>query len=412
LPLSHALFRADAMASAGSYDVIIVGAGIVGAASAWQLLKQKPDSRVLILEKEAAPARHQSGRNSGVLHAGVYYPAGSLKARMCREGLQQTEAFCREHQLPFSRCGKWIVATNAHQLRGLGELQQRAKANGLNPEWLVRDAMREQEPELRGEAALAVSESAIVDYSAICQALLDQAQAAGAELKTEAEVLGITESQRDIRVFTRAGEFTSSQLLCCAGLMADRLAKLQGLDCPLHIVPFRGEFYQLAARCESWVSRLIYPVPDPALPFLGVHLTPRVDGRLLAGPNAVLALAREGYRWSDVEWRSLAELIGFRGFWALVRRHHRAAVSELHNSLSKRRYLQLLQAYYPSLTMDDLSPAPAGVRAQAVSPKGELLHDFAFLESRRSVHVINAPSPAATSALPIGRHLVERLLQH
>ena len=399
------------MAGGGNYDVIIIGAGIVGAAAAWQLLRQKPDCRVLILEKEQAPARHQSGRNSGVLHAGVYYPAGSLKARMCREGMQQTEALCQQHKLPFQRCGKWIVATGAHQLRGLGQLQQRAEANGLHPQWLGREAMREQEPELRGEAALAVSESAIVDYAAICKTLLDDVQEAGAELKTEAEVLGITESQRDIRVFSRAGDFTASQLLCCAGLMADRLARLQGLDCPLHIVPFRGEFYQLATRCEPWISRLIYPVPDPALPFLGVHLTPRVDGRLLAGPNAVLALAREGYRWSDVEWRNLTELIGFRGFWALARRHHRAALSELHNSLSKRRYLQLLQGYYPSLTMDDLSPAPAGVRAQAVNPKGELLHDFAFLESRRSVHVINAPSPAASSALPIGKHLVERLLR-
>ena len=400
------------MVEAKTYDVIIVGAGIVGAAAAWQLLQVQPDSRVLILEKESAPACHQTGRNSGVLHAGVYYPADSLKARMCREGMHDTEQFCLRKQLPFRRCGKWIVATEASQVARLNALQQRATANGLQPQRLSRDAIAEQQPALRGEAALSVAESAIVDYAAICRALLDEATAAGAELITDAEVLGISESQREVRVFSRAGDFAADKLLCCAGLMADRLARLQGLDCALRIVPFRGEFYRLAPRCESWASTLICPVPDPALPFLGVHLTPTVDGRLLAGPNAVLALSREAYRWTDIDLRTLAELAGFRGFWALARRHYRAGLSEIHNSLSTRRYLQLLQAYCPGLSLDDLSPAPAGVRAQAVNAKGELLHDFAFLDSRRTVHVINAPSPAASSAFPIAMHLLSRLLQH
>ena len=399
------------MAETKPYDVIIVGAGIVGAAAAWQLLQVQPDSRVLILEKESTVACHQTGRNSGVLHAGVYYPAGSLKARMCREGMHDTEQFCERKQLPFRRCGKWIVATEDSQLSRLSQLQKRAMANGLQPQWLSREAIAEQQPALRGEAALSVAESAIVDYAAICRALLDEAQAAGAELITDAQVLGITESQRDIRVFSRAGDFAAGKLLCCAGLMADRLARLQGLDCALRIVPFRGEFYRLAPRCEHWVSKLIYPVPDPALPFLGVHVTPTVDGRLLAGPNAVLALSREGYRWSDIDAKTLTELAGFRGFWALARRHYRTGLAEIHNSLSRQRYLQLLQAYCPGLNLDDLSPAPAGVRAQAVTPRGELLHDFAFIDSRRSVHVINAPSPAASSAFPIARHLVARLLQ-
>ncbi len=393
------------------YDVIVVGCGIVGAASAWQILQRWPDCRLLMLEKESAPARHQSGHNSGVVHAGVYYPVASLKARMCREGLAKTREFCQSRALPFRQCGKWIVAASEAQLPGLKALQQRATANGLAPQYLTQAAMREQEPALAGVAALAVAESAIVDYAAICRQLLAEVQAAGGDICYGGEVTAINERADEVVVQTRAGDFAGDLLLGCAGLMSDRLARMQGLGCDFRIVPFRGEFYRLAPRCDSWMSRLVYPVPDPSLPFLGVHLTPQVYGGIAAGPNAVLALAREGYRWRDIEPTALAELAGFPGFWRLLARHAAAGVSELHNSLSRRHYLSLLQQYCPALTLGDLQSAPAGVRAQAVNRRGELLQDFVFLSSRRTVHVGNAPSPAATSAFPIGEHIAQLLMQ-
>ncbi|WP_372863311.1 L-2-hydroxyglutarate oxidase [Spongiibacter sp.] len=393
------------------YDVIVVGCGIVGAASAWQILQRWPDCRLLMLEKESAPARHQSGRNSGVVHAGVYYPAASLKARMCRQGLRQTRNFCESRALPFRQCGKWIVAASEGQLPGLALLQQLAVANGLAPQYLTQGAMREQEPALAGVAALAVAESAIVDYAAICRQLLAEVQAAGGDICYGAEVTAIDERTDEMVLQTRAGDYSSALLLACAGLMSDRLARLQGLDCDFRIVPFRGEFYRLAPRCESWLSRLVYPVPDPSLPFLGVHLTPLINGGVVAGPNAVLALAREGYRRRDVDVVTLLELLGFAGFWRLLARHGAAGLDELRSSLSKRRYLEQLQQYCPALEVGDLMSAPAGVRAQAVSRRGDLLQDFVFLSSRRSVHVGNAPSPAATSALPIGEHIAQLILQ-
>ncbi|MGB1456625.1 FAD-dependent oxidoreductase [Spongiibacter marinus] len=354
---------------AARYDVIVVGAGIVGAASAWQILRQWPACRLLIIEKESAPAQHQSSHNSGVVHAGVYYPAGSLKARMCREGLQQTRDFCQRHALPFRQCGKWIVAATPQQVPGLKALEARARQNGLAPTWL-------SEGELR------------------CALPVDR----------------IDERTSEIVVGSGEQTFHARQLLCCAGLMSDRLARLQGIDCDFRIIPFRGEFYRLAPRCDDWVPHLVYPVPDPTLPFLGVHLTPRVGGGVLAGPNAILALAREGYRRRDIDAASLREMASFTGFWRLLASHSRAGLRELHNAYSARHYLKGLQQYCPAIELPDLLPAPAGVRAQAVSRRGELLNDFHFLQSARSIHVGNAPSPAATSALPIGEHIAAQVL--
>lgn len=392
------------------YDVVVVGAGIVGAASAWQILRQWPQCRLLILEKEQAPARHQSGRNSGVVHAGVYYPPGSLKARMCREGLAQTLDFCRRYGLAHRQCGKWIVAATQAELPGLESLRDRARANGLDPQWLGEAQMRERQPMLSGVAALEVADSAIVDYAAICQQLLQQVQSAGGELRCGVEVRAIEEGSRGVTLDTTANSIECKQLLCCAGLMSDRLVRLQGLACDFRIIPFRGEFFRLAGRCENWFEHLVYPVPDPNLPFLGVHLTPRIDGAVLAGPNALLALAHEGYQRRDLDFSSLADMLGFPGFWRLLARHRRAGLGELANALSRQRYLGLLQRYCPAIEACDLLPAPAGVRAQAVNRRGEMLQDFHFVHTARSVHVGNAPSPAATSALPIGAYIAEQVL--
>ncbi len=395
---------------AACYDVIVVGAGIVGAASAWQILRQWPACRLLIIEKESAPAQHQSSHNSGVVHAGVYYPAGSLKARMCREGLQQTRDFCQRHALPFRQCGKWIVAATPQQVPGLKALEARAMQNGLAPTWLSEGELRERQPMLAGVAALSVKESAIVDYAAICRQLLHDVQRAGGELRCALPVDRIDERTSEIVVGSGEQTFHARQLLCCAGLMSDRLARLQGIDCDFRIIPFRGEFYRLAPRCDDWVPHLVYPVPDPTLPFLGVHLTPRVGGGVLAGPNAMLALSREGYRRRDIDAASLREMASFPGFWRLLASHPRAGLRELHNAYSARHYLKGLQQYCPAIELHDLLPAPAGVRAQAVSRRGELLNDFHFLQSARSIHVGNAPSPAATSALPIGEHIAAQVL--
>ncbi len=392
------------------YDLIIVGAGIVAAASAWQIKKDWPDCRMLILEKEAAPARHQTGHNSGVIHAGVYYAPGSLKAKMCRQGLSDTLAFCAERGIATQQCGKLIVATDSAELDGLKQLRERALANGLAPVFLTADALREQEPALQGEAALLISDSAIVDYRQVCQALLDDVVGAGAELRLAEEVVALSEAA-EVTVTTAQAEYRSRYLLNCAGLMADRLIRMMGLPCDFRIMPFRGEFYRLVPEKAVAIRKLVYPVPDASLPFLGVHLTPQIGGGVLAGPNAVLALQREGYSWADINIRDLAEMAAFPGAWKLLARYWRAGASELFNSLNKQRYLKLLQRYCPGLEESDLLPARSGVRAQAVSAEGELLQDFRFVRGKRSLHIGNAPSPAATSALPIGRHVAKEFQQ-
>lgn len=391
------------------YDVIIVGAGIVGAATAWQLQRTRPGLRIALLDKEASPAQHQSGHNSGVIHAGVYYPPGSLKARLCREGASATKAFCRERGIAVDNCGKLIVATTALEQQRLRALQQRCQHNALAVKYLGAAALREREPRVSGLAALWVAETAVVDFRRVCAALIEEFQARGGELLLGAEVQQLQERAAEVVVETAAASLRARQLVTCAGLMADRLVAMMGLPCEVRILPFRGEFYRLNARCDNWFSHLIYPVPDPAMPFLGVHLTRTVNGGVIAGPNAVLALAREGYRRADIDFREVGSMLRFPGFWRLLSRHWQAGVAELANSFSRRHYLQLLQRYCPELQLGDLSPAPSGVRAQAVTPTGELVQDFRFVRSARSLHVVNAPSPAATSALPIGAHIAAQL---
>jgi L-2-hydroxyglutarate oxidase len=391
------------------YDFILVGGGIVGAATAWQLLRRYPGASVLLLEKETDFARHQSGRNSGVIHAGVYYAPGSLKARFCRAGAAATEAFCREYALPWSRCGKLLVATTAAEEQRMSALLERCRQNQIECRLLDAAALRECEADIRGRGAIQVAATGMTDYAAVCRQLLALFRAAGGETRTGAEVVAIAERADAIAVSTAREELRGRYLITCAGVMSDRLIRLQGLRADFRIVPFRGEYYRLRDDSGIDIRHHIYPIPDPALPFLGIHLTRTIDGAVTIGPNAVLAPGREAYQWRRRNWRDLAEMAVFPGFWRLLPRYWRQGLAELGNSWSPSFYLRQAQKYCPRLQLADLQPHPAGIRAQAVARDGRLLHDFVFVESPRSLHVGSAPSPAATAALPIGAFIVERI---
>ncbi|MBP8926383.1 MAG: L-2-hydroxyglutarate oxidase [Pseudomonadales bacterium] len=391
------------------HDFTVVGGGILGLSTAWQLARRHPSCRIILLEKETALATHQSGRNSGVIHAGVYYAPGSLKARLCREGAAATRQFCAEHRIATEVCGKLIVATDTTQLPRLEALHERASANGIANEWLQAGALLEREPRVRGAGALWVPGTAIVDYRAVCAALAGAIRDSGAEIVTGSEVLGMREQHDQVLVHTTTGEIRTRWLLACAGLQSDRLAMAAGLAVDFRIVPFRGEYFRLAPHLDNLVQHLIYPVPDPALPFLGVHLTRTIEGGITVGPNALASLSREGYGRADFSIRDACTTIGFGGTWRFARRHLRYAARELRNSWWRRGYLREIQRYCPEVQLQDLQPHPVGIRAQALRRDGSTVEDFLFLESPRTLHVCNAPSPAATSALPIGAHLCARL---
>jgi L-2-hydroxyglutarate oxidase len=395
-------------AVAGEYDFLVIGGGIVGAATAWQLLQVFPGRRVLLLEKEADVARHQTGRNSGVIHAGVYYAPGSLKARFCREGLTATIAFCREHALPWEQCGKLLVATDAQELQRMHALRARCEQNGIDVEVLDAAALREREPDIVGRGALYVAATGMTDYARLTRKLLELFRADGGEVCTGAEVVRIDERADRVHVHAGEVEFSAQHLVVCAGAMSDRLARMQGLPVDFRIVPFRGEYFRLRAQSAT-LRHHIYPIPDPALPFLGIHLTRMIDGGITVGPNAVLAPGREAYDKCGFDWRDMLETAAFPGFWRMLPGHWRAGAAELTNSVWTAGYLREVRKYCPRLQLADLQPHPAGIRAQAVDRQGRLLQDFLLLESARSLHVCNAPSPAATSALPIARHIVARI---
>jgi len=388
--------------------VIVIGGGIVGLSTAVQLTERFPGTTVTVVEKEHAVAQHQTGHNSGVIHAGVYYQPGSLKAQFCRAGVASTLAFCREHGLPLEQCGKLIVATDDFGLMRLDALQERCAQNGLSPERLDAHELRRREPRMVGKGAIFVAASGIADYPAIASTMARMLTARGSRVLTGQRVLGLKEDASGVTVDTAAQVIRGDCAVVCAGLQADRLARMCGIDLDFRIIPFRGEYYRLPQAWNETVRHLIYPVPDPALPFLGVHLTRMIGGYVTVGPNAVLALAREGYRWSNVNPRDLAELAAFPGFWQMLGHHRRSALAEVRNSLFRRRYLAECQKYCPELTLGDLQPYPSGVRAQAVLRDGTLVHDFLIRNTSRTLHVCNAPSPAATSAIPIGRHLADR----
>ena len=392
-------------------DLVIVGGGIVGLATALELQQHQPDARVLLVEKEPTVAQHQTGRNSGVIHAGVYYAPGSLKAQFCREGAAATRAFCDAHGLPYEDCGKLIVATDPSELPRMQALFQRATANGLPIERLTEAEARTWEPNIAAIGALWSPSTGIVDYAAIARKMADLFTARGGTLETGTHVIAGNESAQGITLTTTIGPIQAAKAVFCAGLHADRMATAMGLEPEFRIIPFRGEYFRILNQPADLVRRLIYPVPDPERPFLGVHLTRKMGGGFTVGPNAVLAMKREGYTRTDLSPRDLAAALAWPGFWRMLARNAAPAVGELAASVSTGLYLKKVQRYAPHLTRADLAPYRAGVRAQAVARDGRLIDDFLFLNGRHSLHVCNAPSPAATAAIPIARHIAHRLLE-
>ncbi|MFK3797169.1 L-2-hydroxyglutarate oxidase [Pseudomonas sp. NPDC088444] len=393
-----------------TYDYCVIGGGIVGLATAMQLLKERPGSSLALIEKEQELAVHQTGHNSGVIHAGVYYAPGSLKSTLCKKGAQATKEFCEANGIRFETCGKVLVATNAVELERLGALEQRARQNGLEVERLDAATLREREPNIVGKGGLFVPSTGIVDYRQVCHGMAQAIKAAGGEIWLGQTVKEIRESSRDVHVSSEGNSWTASKLVVCAGLQSDRIARLAGLEINHQIVPFRGEYFRLPPSKNRIVNHLIYPVPDPDLPFLGIHLTRMADGGVTVGPNAVLGFAREGYKKFSVDVRDVATYASFPGFWKTIRDNLSSGLTEMKNSLFKSAYLEQCRRYCPSLTLEDLQPCEAGIRAQAVMRDGTLVHDFLFQQTPRMLHVCNAPSPAATSAIPIGEMIAEKLL--
>lgn len=391
------------------HDYGVIGGGIVGLAAAREVARARPGASMFLLEKEAAIARHQTGHNSGVIHSGIYYAPGSSKASLCREGASATKAFCAEHGIPFEDCGKLLVATSEAELVRMDALYKRSRENDIEVERIDARELTRREPNIAGLAALFVPSTAIVDYKRVSEALADDFRAAGGDLALSAEVVAIREEAAAVCVSTPSQTYRARALIVCGGLQSDRLAQMAGVPVSHRIVPFRGEYYALAPSRSGLIRSLIYPIPDPALPFLGVHLTRTMDGGVIVGPNAVLGLAREKYEKFSFDVRDVASFAGFPGFWRAIGPHLRSGLSELRNSLWKRGYLEECRKYCPSLELRDLEPAVAGIRAQAVLRDGGFAHDFVFAETARTLHVCNAPSPAATSAIPIAGVIASKI---
>jgi (S)-2-hydroxyglutarate dehydrogenase len=396
---------------AGRYDVAIVGGGLIGLATAYRLLEAKPGLRLAVLEKEAELARHQSGRNSGVIHAGLYYVPGSLKAQLCREGMEALKRFADEHAIPYQLCGKLVVALDESELPRLAELKRRGLANGLRGLTEVdEEAIRELEPHAAGIRALHVPETGIIDFRLVALAYADEVQARGGDVLLGRRVVGLERHDGCRRlVFERGDPILAENVVACAGLHSDRVAALTGSDRPAYrIVPFRGDYYTLEPEARSLVAGLLYPVPDPSFPFLGVHFTKRIDGAVWAGPNAVPAFAREGYRRWQLNPRDLASTVGFPGFRRLAREYARTGAAEVWRDFVKWAFVRELRRYVPRIRSRDLRFGPSGIRAQCMSADGKLVEDFLLEEADGVLHVLNAPSPGATASLAIGRMLAEK----
>ncbi len=394
-----------------SPEVLVIGGGVIGLAAAYNLTQLYPHKSVVVLEKEPDLARHQSGRNSGVLHSGIYYPPGSLKAVNCRAGKAAMQEFCDREGIDYKICGKVIVAVDAAELPALQVIYERGRANGLNCELISQARLRELEPYAAGVGAIHVSDTGIVDFGRVCARLADLIRGKGHEIMTGVEVTAWRETARETVVQTTAGEFRPRYLINCAGLHSDRVASMGSQPLAVKIIPFRGEYFKLKPEAEKFCHSLIYPVPDRRFPFLGVHFTRKISGEVKCGPNAVLAWAREGYRQSDVRLRDLFESLTYPGFLRIAARYWRTGAWEMWRSLSQGAFIKALQRLVPEVSREHLAPYPAGVRAQAVTANGVIVDDFAFLESARVVNVINAPSPGATASLSIGRVVVEKLSQ-
>jgi (S)-2-hydroxyglutarate dehydrogenase len=387
------------------FDLAVIGGGIVGLSTAMQMTERFPGISVAVLEKEPALARHQTGRNSGVIHAGVYYQPGSLKAQFCREGVEATTQFCRDQGIAYEQCGKLLVATEPAELPRMEALYERARANGIDIERLDKAEVARREPRIRGLAGLFVKTTGIVDYAQVAKAMASVVAERGGAILTSSEVGHIEETPSGVSLDVGRNRIRARHVIAAAGLQADRIARLCRVDVDFRIVPFRGEYYRLGSDKDRIVNHLIYPIPDPELPFLGVHLTRMIGGYVTVGPNAVLAFAREGYGFGVISLRDLREMVAFRGFRKVIRDNLKSGALEMANSLLKSRYLALCRRYCPELELSDLTPYRSGVRAQAVLADGTMVHDFLIGETERTIHVLNAPSPAATSSIPIGRHI-------
>jgi L-2-hydroxyglutarate oxidase LhgO len=392
-------------------DVAIIGGGIVGLATAWQLTRRHPDLGVVLVEKENALARHQSSHNSGVLHAGVYYRPGSLKAENCRAGKEAMQAFCSEEGISFELCGKVVVAVDESDLPALEMIYERGRANGVECSVIGRERLLEIEPHAAGIKAIHVPESGIVDYTLVCDRLARRIQERGTEIRTGTRVTDIISGSDSIVLVTDADPIETRFVVNCAGLHSDRVTRLTGMAPEAKIVPFRGEYYELRPEAHHLVQGLIYPVPDPSFPFLGVHFTRMINGGVECGPNAVLAFAREGYRKTDIHLGDLFESLTYPGLLRVIPKYGRTGMGEIWRSISKRAFVRALQRLVPEIRAEHLEPAPSGVRAQAMRPDGSMVDDFLIQESDRVINVGNAPSPAATASLNIGRLIVERLAQ-
>jgi (S)-2-hydroxyglutarate dehydrogenase len=393
--------------------VVIIGGGIVGLSTAMALAEGTPAARPVVLEKEREVAAHQTGHNSGVIHSGIYYKPGSLKARFCVEGARAVVEFAQAHGIPYEICGKVVVATRADELPRLEELHRRGLANGTpGLEMIGPERLREIEPHAAGLRALRVASTGIIDYVAVARQYAEQVRARGGEIRNGARVLHIARDGGEWVIETSAGVERSAYLINCAGLHSDVMARLAGNRPPVRIVPFRGEYYELVPERAHLVRALIYPVPDPAFPFLGVHFTRMIRGGVEAGPNAVLSFKREGYRKTDFDAREAWDTLSYPGFWRLAAQYWRTGAGEFYRSFSKAAFVRALQRLLPDLRMEDLHPSGAGVRAQAIDPRGALVDDFSIQQIGGVVHVLNAPSPAATASLPIGRAIAADARRH
>ena len=397
------------------YDYIIVGGGIVGISTAWQLRQRHPDKSILVLEKEKGLSRHQTGHNSGVVHAGVYYAPGSLKAEFCKAGVDATKQFCEKHQIPVENCGKLLVATSPLEMERMQALYERCEVNKIDVELLNAQQLKQAEPNIVGLGAIRVKTTSIVNYRLVTEKMAQEFVRAGGELSLETEVTAMTETPESIQIQSvRKGKpvsFTGRFVVSCSGLMADRVTKMLGIETDFQIIPYRGEYYRLAAKHNRVVNHLIYPIPDPDLPFLGVHLTRMIDGSVTVGPNAVQGWKREGYGRVNISLKDIREMLAFSGFWKVSMANLKTGLLETWNSWWKPGYLKQVNKYCPKIKLEDLEHYPAGIRAQAVLRDGSLVHDFLFADSPRSLHVCNAPSPAATSAIPIGNYICDKIAE-
>jgi L-2-hydroxyglutarate oxidase len=393
-------------------DLLIIGAGIVGLATALEVTRRFPAMRIVVVEKEDRVAAHQTGHNSGVIHSGLYYKTGSLKARNCVAGAASMKQFCRDNGVPYEECGKLVVAITAEEIPGLEALHQRGNANGVpGLRMMERDEFREIEPHCEGVRALLVPSTGIVDYAVVAQKYAELIRQANGEIVFGAKVIGLRADNPGNVVETKAGTFRSRYVINCAGLYSDAITRMAGLETNLEIIPFRGEYYEIRPERRSLVKNLIYPVPDPRFPFLGVHFTRRVNGSVEAGPNAVLAFRREGYSGSSPDMAEATGMLRFGGFWKMAKKYWRKGMAEQYRSWSKPAFTKALQAMIPEIEDSDLAPGGSGVRAQAVDAKGNLVDDFHFMHSGSMIHVCNVPSPAATASIEVGKEIVSMMAE-